>query len=105
MPRLVAFLAAVSAWADGAQWRTWILHSLIAVPIALAAAALSLVLWMLGSFTPLSAGALTAVFVYLVRELEQVAHRLMRGEPLDPLDHVLDVLVPAVVVIALALIL
>lgn len=34
---------------------------------------------------------------FLYRELEQVWHRFLRGEPLDPVDHVMDVAAPGLV--------
>lgn len=60
-------------------WTSWVMHGLIAVPIA----------WAFGA---------TAVFVfYGLREAEQVIHRKINGVPLDSVDHIMDVLVPVFV--------
>ena len=91
--RILDRLAALSEWADGASWRTWLLHGLIALPIAWAAGA---VLWVVGA--PFGLGYGLAVLFYVVRELEQIAHQLMWMDRLaEPwYDYVLDVIAPAV---------
>jgi len=58
-------------------WTSWIMHAVLAVPIA----------W--------AFGATTAVVFYGLREAEQVIHRKAAGVKLDTLDRVMDVLAPA----------
>lgn len=78
MNSIINTLSAVSKWADKATWRTWVLHSLIAVPLALI-------------FTPLA----TLTF-YFLRECEQLAHEYMDNVKPDYQDHILDFVSPAV---------
>lgn len=74
-------LKAIARWSDGADWRSWITHAVIAVPICMI-------------FGPVP----TVVF-YLLRELEQIGHEYMAwGYATDWLDHAMDVIAPAIVV-------
>ena len=72
----------IARWAD-VQSRgrlfSWVTHGLMAIPLAV----------VFGPLVPF------AVFLY--REGEQVLHRYLQDVPRDWLDHVMDVLVPALV--------
>jgi hypothetical protein len=69
-------MKAIWDWVCAEDYRTWIAHALVAVALAL----------------PLTVYAM--VVFYLLRELEQVADKLMKGERLVPKDHFLDVWAP-----------
>jgi hypothetical protein len=58
-------------------WTSWLMHAIIAVPIA----------W---AFGPTAAFA-----VFGFREAEQILHRKINGQALEPLDHFMDVFAPA----------
>jgi hypothetical protein len=83
---LVSILSAISRWTDVADWRSWLAHAVIAVPLAL-----------------LLSPKVSIAF-YFVRECEQIAHELMAGMqiPLKHwLDHIMDVVAPIIAVAAL----
>lgn len=73
-------LSTLNAWVLKDDVRTWVAHALIALLL-----------------TPVF-GAKIAIGYYLLREGEQVLYRLIRREPLHPVDHVMDVLAPAAAV-------
>lgn len=81
----------IPAWVDNADWKSWLLHALITVVLG------QLIAWAL----PLVDGALgmrLMVAVYLIRELVNVGELRRAKLPPKPLDHVMDVLVPLIVV-------
>lgn len=84
------------------NWVTWILHSLVAIPVGLTGAAVYLVFVWLGFLPVIAAGLGANVTFWAWREGEQIAHRLIASVPLDRVDHVLDVLSPSVALPALA---
>lgn len=93
---LISVLSAISRWSDVADWRSWITHALIAPGIAATAA---LALWAFGAPRPLVTGCALAVVFYFLRECEQVAHELFAGVSIPAkhwLDHVMDIIAPAV---------
>lgn len=67
-------------WSNETDARTWAVHAAIAV-------ALSVVL-----------SPAIAVSFYALREVEQVVNKLARKQKLHPLDHLMDVLAPALAV-------
>lgn len=75
---------AISRWTHGEDWRTWVAHGAIALVL-----------------TPI-VGAKGAAGYYAIRESEQVFYYTVekRTDKIDPLDHVMDVLAPAVAVAA-----
>lgn len=77
---LISVVRAVSRWSDVADWRSWVVHGTLTIPLMLVF------------------GAWPVIVFYFLREGEQVLHRLMNGVPLDSLDHVMDVTVPVLVV-------
>ena len=89
----------VHRWTHGEDWRTWIAHTVFALLIAVCA---GLIGGAVSDGDGVLIGATAAIAYYLVREIEQVVYMLVDGKPLHPLDHVMDVLVPAVFVLALA---
>lgn len=81
----------IPAWLDNADWKTWLLHAVITVALG----------QLLGWALPFVDGALGMRFmvvVYLVRELVNIAELRRQGLQLKPIDHVMDVLVPLIVV-------
>lgn len=79
----------IARWTHGEPWRTWVAHAVIALIIALPLA----LLW-----DPAIGGAV-AVGYYLIRELEQIVYALVDRKKLTPLDNVMDVAAPALVVL------
>ena len=63
-------------WVCAEDYRTWIAHALVAVVLAL------------------GVGAYAMVVYYLLRELEQMGDKYMKGEKLAPKDHLMDVWAP-----------
>lgn len=78
LDRLIRLLSVLNNWANRADWHTWVLHGLIAIPLA----------WVFGP--------MAAVAIYIVRELEQYAHELIEHKPPKYVDHIMDVLGPIV---------
>lgn len=81
-------------WSDGADWRSWIVHAAISVPMVMILSLWMLLLMALHAFTPFNAAASGIVFHYLAREGEQIAHEVMSRIPSDLLhwlDHFMDV--------------
>ena len=76
---------------DAADWHTWIHHTLITVALG------ALIGWAL-PFVSIAFGMRFMVGVYFVREVINVRERRLTGQPLKPLDHVMDVGLPLLVV-------
>ena len=74
------FLKDLDSWVNKDNARTWASHAIIAALLMFAIS-----------------GAV-AIGYYLLREGEQVLYRLIRKEPLDPVDHIMDVVAPAAAV-------
>lgn len=92
-------LRAIRDWANRWRERSWVTHALILVPIVL-------ILWPVMhqlAGRPVAQAGAAAVAHYLKREMEQAYHKIEAGLPVDWLDAVLDVVAPAVVALALAL--
>lgn len=68
-------------WANETDPRTWVVHAVIAVLLALA-------------LSPA-----IAIAFYSLREVEQVITRLAKHQELHPLDHVMDVAAPVLAVL------
>lgn len=86
MEQLWNLLRQLNAWSNGAYWRTWLMHAVIAVPLTL----------LFGAFA-------TVVF-YCLRELEQIAHEKMKNLPIFWADHFMDVVSPFLAALLTALI-
>lgn len=97
---LGAFLDRISDWADAWRERTWLIHGTLLVPITLALWPVMVAL----QGRPVAQASAGGVAFYLWRELEQIAHEVMEGRQSDWLDHLLDVVSPAIVAVLLALI-
>lgn len=67
-------------WANETDFRTWIVHAVIAVVIALVTS------------------PAVAVGFYTIREIEQIVNKLAKHQEIDWLDAIMDVLAPALVV-------
>ena len=65
-------------WVNKADYRTWILHGLIAILIA----------W--------GFGTKAAIAFYTLRELGQLAQELINGKPPKYLYHVMDIVGPLI---------
>lgn len=102
-PWWVARLRKIRRWVDVADWRSWVAHALIAVPIFLITAGEFWILKYFHIYTPWLAAAIAVINLYKVRELEQLAHELMGRWPPNYVDHVVDILAPAFVCVGLAL--
>lgn len=72
----------INRWTHGEDWRTWIAHGTIALVL-----------------TPI-VGPKGAVGYYAIREAEQVLYYYVdhHEDKIDPVDHVMDVLAPALAV-------
>lgn len=81
--RVTEILWAIKDWTDKADWRSWIVHALIGLPIGLVF------------------GTLGVAAAYTIRELEQLAFEYMMrddtNEPIKWLDHVMDIVAPVLV--------
>lgn len=75
-------------WIDSADWKTWILHTLIVLVWGLMLA------WV--SPIPLVWCWRLLCGLYLWREIRNVRDRLRLQWPLKPLDHVMDVAAPVI---------
>jgi hypothetical protein len=75
---------------DRADWHTWIQHAFVVLTWGLALS------W--ATPLPLSWSWRFFVALYLWREIRNVRDRRRLRWPIKPLDHVMDVLVPLVVV-------
>lgn len=73
-------IARAWVWSNATDLRTWIVHAVIAVGIALI-------------LSPV-----VAIAFYALREIEQIINKLARKQKLEPLDHVMDVAAPVVAV-------
>lgn len=73
-------IARAWVWSNATDPRTWAVHAAIAFALAVA-------------LTPA-----IAVSFYALREIEQVINKLARKQKLEPLDHLMDVLAPALAV-------
>jgi len=82
---------AISKWTHGEDWRTWIAHAVIAFILTV----------VLSPFLGIDTSAAVAIGYYTIRELEQVLYRAVNREKFTPVDHLMDVLVPAVAVLPL----
>lgn len=102
-PWWVAWLRKISRWVNRADWRSWLFHAAIAVPILLITAGEFWILKFFHIFTPWLAAAIAVINLYKVRELEQAAHELMGGWSVDYLDHFMDIFAPALLCVGLAL--
>jgi len=87
----------VNRWTHGADWQTWVAHSVIALFITLIA---SLIAWWGDAAQPVVVGAAVAIGYYLIREIEQTFYSWVGGKEIDWRDNVMDVVAPAVVVLA-----
>lgn len=90
-------------WVDRWQERSWLVHGTVFLAIALPVWPVMRVL----AGRPVAQACVAGVAVFLVRELEQIAHEIMGDRPAEPrrwLDHALDVLAPAIVGLVLSLI-
>jgi hypothetical protein len=73
-------------WIDGADWRSWLAHAVVAIPIA-------------ALF-----GVVPVLVLFAVRELEQLALEVAYQNRIHWLDHLLDTVAPvlaALLVVAL----
>lgn len=80
--RIGEILWAIKDWADGADYRSWITHALIGLPIGYVF------------------GITGVAAAYLIRELEQFAFEYMLedlGDWKHWLDHAMDVIAPVLV--------
>lgn len=103
-------LKSISEWTDEAPWRSWLAHGLLALPISWALSWGTLVyLWVIYDRFLYQASVITGVVAtvsfYLLRELEQMAHRKMNGQPLAWLDHIMDVLSPLAALVLVSIVL
>jgi hypothetical protein len=80
---LTNYLRIFSAWVDGADWRSWLVHGVLGWLIALVF------------------GPVPAIVFFFLREAEQLAHELMAGTRPPWLDHALDIVAPAAAAIFL----
>lgn len=81
----------VQSWTHGADWRTWVAHSAIALVLSGVA----------GALFDAEVAVAAPVGYYGIRELEQLLYGYVdRNLDRDWLDHVLDVVAPAVTVLA-----
>lgn len=74
---------AVKYWIDVADWRSWIAHALVALPIA-------------ALF-----GVVPVFVLFTVREMEQLAFEVMFEQQPHWLDHLLDIVAPVAASLAL----
>lgn len=80
--RIGDILWVIKDWVDAADWRSWIFHAVIGLPIGYVF------------------GIKGVAAAYLIRELEQLAFEFMLGDLQGWqhwLDHVLDVAAPVLV--------
>lgn len=69
-------IVAVKDWVDVADWRSWIAHAVVALPIA-------------ALF-----GVVPVFVLFTVREMEQLAFEVMAEDTPHWLDHLLDIVAP-----------
>ena len=91
----------ISAWTHGPDWKTWVAHSVFGLIIAVVAGVIGA---LVSDESGVVIGAAVAIGYYLIREIEQVVYAIVDKKELHPLDHVMDVAAPALVVGLLALI-
>lgn len=81
MNKILAAAILIGTWLDQTAAKcdpcSWAMHAIWAIPATL-----------------LTDDPHTAGLIFLYREGEQVFFRLKSGQPLKPLDHVMDVVVP-----------
>lgn len=99
--RLIELARKWSAWSDEAEWHSWVIHGVLAVPIFVVALILSLILLFFRVPPALASGLVAVVSTFLYREGEQVLHRKMGEVALSPRDHIMDVVVPAAVAVGI----
>ena len=78
-------LMRIWVWQEGADWRSWVTHTVVAILYAIL-------------LTPLmgwTAGCVASVFAFVVREAEQAVHTAFAAGKQPWLDRVMDVLAPA----------
>ena len=102
---LVTYLRAISQWADRADWRSWLFHSLVAaVLVAPAGAGIFHGLVALGVSSGLAAAVSSVATTFGTRELEQALWKYMAGVRPRLRDPIMDVVTPVVAVLVLGLI-
>lgn len=89
----------ISEWTHGPDWKTWVAHTVFALLIAIVAGVIG---GLVSDGDGVIIGATAAIAYYLIREIEQIVYMLVDRKPLHPLDHFMDVAVPAAAVVALA---
>jgi len=101
----MSLLASIKTWIDGADWRSWLTHSLAALPIAALTMWLgnsAVAVWLAHLLTPGGLAGVWSVFcVFAMREIEQRLLKLAAGVRPHPTDDVLDVVFPVAAVILL----
>lgn len=103
---MIELLRKISRWADEADWRSWVTHGVIAIPIVFINIFLAILLSWLGLHPSLAAGFVGNTTFWAIREGEQIAHEKMSGEVVPKtraLDHRMDWVVPTLVSAAIVL--
>lgn len=103
---IVDILRKINKWADLADWHSWVVHGLIAVPITSISIGLAWGLMALKVHPVLVAGVVANASTWGYRELEQYAHERMAGVLVPAsrgLDHRMDWVVPVGVSVGVSL--
>jgi hypothetical protein len=92
----------ISEWTHGADWKTWVAHSVFGLIIAAIAGIIGA---LITDENGAVIGAAVAIGYYLIREIEQIVYNIVDKKPMSgdkAFDHVMDVAAPAACVLLLA---
>ena len=76
LQKVTDILWEIKWWVDAVDWRSWVAHAVIGLPIGLV----------------FGVGGVFAV--YLIRELEQLVFELLYDSDVKWLDHAMDIIAP-----------
>lgn len=99
---VITCLSKISKWSDAADWHSWVVHGIIAIPITVISAGLGWGLMKLGVHPAATVGIVATFTAYAIRELEQRAHEMMAGVPPKDTDHLWDLVTPTFVALLVA---
>lgn len=100
----------VSDWTHGEDWKTWIAHTVLAIIIGVLVTCIVMLFSLIFDFITFDIavliGACVAIGFYLLRECDQILYDWIGKKSIRAkgFDHFMDVFVPAVVIIPLALV-
>ena len=93
----------IAEWTHGPDWKTWIAHTVFGLIIAIIVGGIAAIAGHSAEFY----GVTAAISYYLIREIEQIVYNIVDKKPISTkkaFDHFMDVAVPAVVILLLAVI-